>query len=160
MTGLLAALLSLSLFSSLVASTPLPESSDLITARTPGCPSPRVFPNKLKQYYRTFTDPAIAGYDGGYYGFVADNYSPNFTVTDNTVNYPTWVKGKKRAVPGTWAKTGKMFAKGLTENLPKIRDVFDITIVGSAGVVPGEDAKCLQSDVNATFSAKLKRNFA
>lgn len=159
-TGLLATALSLFLLSSPATCTPLPDTVDLSTRAAPGCPSVKVLPNANKLFYGTLTRPEIATFEGGYYSFVSDYYSSNFTITDNTVNYPTYIKGKKRDVLGTWAKTGKAFAKGLTENLPKIREVFDIQVDGGLDTSFGSGAKCRESTTKGTFIAKLKKDFS
>ena len=158
LSGLLALFLSISLLSSLVTANPVPEPAAAAKRRTPGCPSVKVLPSKNKLFYGTLTRPEIATFDGGYYGFVKDYYSDNFTITDTTANYPSWIDGKKRPVLGTWAKSGTQFAKGLTKNLPKIREIFDIKVNDNVVTSGGTGTKCKETTMKATFTAKLKKN--
>lgn len=160
LSGLLALLLSISLLISPVTASPVPDPAAAAESRPPGCPSVKVLPAKNKLFYGTLTRPEIATFDGGYYGFVKDYYTDDFTITDTTTNYPTWIEGKKRAVLGTWAKSGTQFAKGLTENLPKIRDIFDIQANDDIVTSGGKGTKCKETTMKATFTAKLKRNFS
>ena len=160
LSGLLALFLSISLLISSTTANPIPDSSAALEPRALGCPSVKVLPNNNQMFYGTLTRPEIATFEGGYYEFVKSYYSSNFTITDTTTNYPTWIQGKKRAVLGTWAKTNQQFAKGLTVNLPKIRDIFDIAVVGNVDSSFGQGAKCRETTIKATFSAKLKKNFS
>jgi hypothetical protein len=159
LSGLLALFLSIFLLSSAVTASPVPDPAAVAKRGTPGCPSVRVLPSKNRLFYGTLTRPEIANFDGGYYGFVKDYYSDNFTITDTTANYPTWIKDKRRPVLGTWAKSGNQFAKGLTKNLPKIREIFDITVDDNTVISSGNGSKCKETIVKATFTAKLKKNF-
>ena len=159
LSGLLTLFLSISLLSSSVTANPVPDPAVVAERGTPGCPSVKVLPSQNRLFYGTLTRPEIATFDGGYYEFVGNYYSDNFTITDTTSNYPTWTEGEKRPVLGTWAKSGTQFAKGLTENLPKIRDIFDIEVNGSVVTSGGEGTKCRETYMKATFTAKLKRDF-
>lgn len=157
--GLLALFLSISLLSSLVTASPVPDPATVAKRRTPGCPSVKVLPSQNRLFYGTLTRPEIATFDGGYYKFVKDYYSDNFTITDTTANYPTWIEGEKRPVLGTWAKSGTQFAKRLTENLPKIREIFDIEVDDNVVTSSGKGTKCKETNMKATFTANLKKNF-
>ena len=159
LSGLLALLLSISLLSSSVTASPVPDPAAVAKRRAPGCPSVKVLPAQNRLFYGTLTRPEIATFDGGYYDFVKDYYTDNFTITDTTTNYPTWIVGKKRPVLGTWAKSETQFAKGLTKYLPKIRDIFNIEVDGDVVTAGGQGAKCKETTMKATFIAKLKRNF-
>jgi hypothetical protein len=154
------------LLSSLVSAAPNPSAlAEPIRpprpSTVPGCPSYRDLISLNKRFIRTIAAPEIATFYQGYYGFTADYFWDNFTITDTTANYPAAQKGKKKSAPGTWANSRTQFAKGLTEGIPEFRTIYgnieeDPNELNYGGQ-EGDD--CLTAFWKGTYTATLKKAY-
>lgn len=162
----------LSLFSLVDAIPPGRAPADVIVEprkppqrAAPGCPTAKFLHRQAEYFLRTYYDPSIPkeyAEFGGYHGFTQDWYWDNFTVTDNTPNYPAEQKGKKRAPPGNWAKSRRQFSDKLNEVVPKIRSIFgdikpNYEELYYGGLV--DDNECLTGFWKAVYTAKLKKPY-
>ncbi len=127
----------------------------------PGCPSYKDLTTINKYFLRTISAPEVATFYKGYDGFTQDYFWDNFTITDTTPNYPAAQKGKKRPAPGRWAKSRLQFAKGLTEGIPKFREIYgnieqDPNELNFGGM---EGNDCLTAFWEGTYTAKLRKAY-
>jgi hypothetical protein len=130
----------------------------------PGCPTGKFAHRLVKYSLRSFYDDSIAeefAKTGGYNGFTEGWFWDNFTITDETPNYPAKEKGKKLPAPGKWAKSRRQFGDTLTRVLPEIRKVLgDVRWDENELYFGGMDDKdCLTGFWTGTYIATLKKPY-
>lgn len=91
----------------------------------PGCPYNSVLQGRNRVFLRFWHDPSnLIESAGGYRASTENHFFDDFTITDNTPNYPSPVKGVSFPPPGNYARSRLQFADIHSWIIPKARKVF------------------------------------
>ena len=91
----------------------------------PNCPYNSVEQGNTRVFNRFWYDPTdLIESNGGYRAYTEDHFFDDFTITDNTPDYPTHLKGIKFAPPGAYARSRLQFADIHSWVLPEVKKVF------------------------------------
>ena len=112
----------------------------------PNCPYNSVEQGNTRVFLRFWYDPSdlIESY-GGYRAYTEDHFFDDFSITDNTPNYPSAVKGVKAPPPGNYARSRLQFADIHSSVIPQAESVLgkpntDPNYAGGGGM---DDNDCL-----------------
>ena len=94
-------------------------------AHQPNCPYQSVLTGNTRVFNRFWYDPNdLLESNGGYRTYTEDHFFDDFTITDNTPNYPSPVKGIMFPPPGKYAQSRLEFADKHSWVVPAAESIF------------------------------------
>jgi hypothetical protein len=98
----------------------------------PGCPYITRTQGLSRVFRRVWYETtATIDFYGGYRGFTDSLFFDDFSIVDNTTNYPSPIKGVKFPAPGKYARSRLQFADIHSWVIPKVEAILGNTTVDS-----------------------------
>ena len=128
----------------------------------PNCPYAFSEQGNTRLLLRFWYDPTgLIESNGGYRAYTQNHFFDDFTITDNTPDYPSPIKGLKFPPPGTYARSRTQFADIHSVVVPQAEAVFGkpITDPNYPGGGSMDDNDCLKFHWNHHILATLQKPY-